>query len=74
MSVSAVSVHRWTREEYERLAEDGFFGQQGRVELIEGIVYDMSPQKSLHASGVGARRAPLGPEAVRPVLKQYAPS
>jgi len=52
MTVSAISVHRWTREEYERLAEDGFFGPEGRVELIEGIVYDMSPQKSLHAAGV----------------------
>jgi len=29
-----------------------FFGPEGRVELIEGIVYDMSPQKSLHAAGV----------------------
>ena len=52
MAVSAVNVHQWTREEYERLAADGFFGPEGRVELVEGIVYDMSPQKSLHASGV----------------------
>jgi len=52
MAVSAVNIHRWTREEYERLAEDGFFGSEGRVELIEGIVYDMSPQKSLRAAGV----------------------
>ncbi|HEV7515549.1 MAG TPA: hypothetical protein VGR07_04545 [Thermoanaerobaculia bacterium] len=31
MTVPAVSVHRWTREEYERLAEDGFFEQEGRA-------------------------------------------
>jgi len=50
MSVSAVSVHRWTREEYERLAEDGFFQPEERVELVEGIVYDMPPQDSFHAT------------------------
>jgi Uma2 family endonuclease len=52
MSVSAVKEHRWTREEYERGAEAGCFGLGQRVELIEGVVYDMSPQSTFHASSV----------------------
>lgn len=50
MAVAIDDTHRWTREEYERKAEEGFFPPGARVELIEGIVYDMAPQKSPHAT------------------------
>lgn len=50
--VDAVAVHTWTREDYERMAELGFF-QDRRVELVDGVVYEfMSPQESPHATGV----------------------
>jgi Uma2 family endonuclease len=50
--VDAVTVHTWTREDYERMAELGFF-QDRRVELVDGVVYEfMSPQESPHATGV----------------------
>ncbi|HTQ81413.1 MAG TPA: Uma2 family endonuclease [Thermoanaerobaculia bacterium] len=52
MAVSAVNVHRWMREEYERAAAAGCFAPAGRVELIEGIVYDMSPRSSRHSAVV----------------------
>ena len=52
MAVAAVEAHRWTREEYERMAAQGYFAPDARVELIDGIVYDMSPQKGPHASAV----------------------
>lgn len=52
MAVAANDVHRWTREEYERMAVKGFFAPDARVELIDGIVYDMSPQNGPHASAV----------------------
>lgn len=52
MAVAAVEVHRWTREEYERMAAKGFFAPDARVELIDGIVYDMTPQNGPHASAV----------------------
>ena len=52
MAVAEMEQHRWTREEYERMAEAGFFHPDARVELIEGIVYDMAPQKSIHTTGV----------------------
>ena len=52
MAVAANDVHRWTREEYERMAAEGLFAPDARVELIDGIVYNMSPQKGPHASAV----------------------
>lgn len=32
------------------MAAEGFFPPDQRVELVEGIVYDMAPQNSLHAT------------------------
>ena len=42
---------RWTREEYYRLAETGFFANR-RVMLIEGVVYVMCPQNEPHVQGI----------------------
>jgi Uma2 family endonuclease len=42
---------RWTKEEYYRLGELGFFRGQ-KVELIEGELMVASPQKSLHSAVV----------------------
>jgi Uma2 family endonuclease len=50
MTVAANDVHRWTRDEYERMAAEGFFAPDARVELIDGIVYDTSPQNSPHTT------------------------
>ncbi len=55
---------RWTRDEFYRLAELGFFQDQ-RVELIEGVIYQMPAQKNLHSMGItlthDALRAVFGP-------------
>ncbi|HYU35005.1 MAG TPA: Uma2 family endonuclease [Thermoanaerobaculia bacterium] len=50
MAVAAVDVHRWTREDYERMAAEGYFAPDARVELVDGVVYDMSPQKGPHTT------------------------
>jgi len=42
---------RITREEYVRMAEAGVF-EGRRVELIDGMVYEMTPQLSPHASSI----------------------
>jgi len=42
----------WTREEYRRLTESGFFGQS-RVELIEGEIVSMPPQGPEHVHSIG---------------------
>ena len=51
VSVTPPQVHRWTRHEYHRLAELGFF-EGRRVELIEGQVIDMAAMKSPHAVAI----------------------
>ena len=42
---------RWTRNEYYRMAELGFFKGK-RVELIKGEIIEMTPMKSAHATAV----------------------
>lgn len=52
MSSSAIQVHRWTRDEYERMVEGGVFHPEERVELIDGDIFNMTPQGSLHATAI----------------------
>jgi Uma2 family endonuclease len=52
MATRAVDVYRWTREEYEQLAEKGLFSPGKRVELVDGVIYEMSPQNSPHATAI----------------------
>jgi Uma2 family endonuclease len=52
MATLAVDIRRWTREDYERLAEKGFFRPGERVELVDGVIYEMTPQGGLHATVV----------------------
>ncbi len=52
MGVSAVQTRRWTREEYERLIETGIFHPEERVELIDGELVVVTPQKSIHATAI----------------------
>jgi Uma2 family endonuclease len=46
-------AHRWTRDQYYRMAEAGIIGPEESVELIDGEIIDkVCPQKSPHALGV----------------------
>lgn len=57
---------RWTVAEFERAWKQGVFGPDERLELIEGEIYKkVSPQKSLHATGVG-----LSDEAVSRIFTE----
>jgi Uma2 family endonuclease len=48
--------YRFTREQFEEIADSGIFPPEARLELIEGrIVWQEAPMKSAHA--VGVRRA-----------------
>jgi Uma2 family endonuclease len=38
-----VALHRWTIDEFYRMAEVGILEPEARVELIDGVVVDMSP-------------------------------
>jgi Uma2 family endonuclease len=59
MTIAEPTVRRWTREEYYLMGEAGIF-QEERVELIDGEIIQMAPQKDTHALAVG-----LCNEAVR---------
>jgi Uma2 family endonuclease len=64
MSIVKPTARRWTRAEYYRLAELGLFRKE-RVELIEGEIIQMPPQKNFHAVAIGlaeqALQAAFGP-------------
>jgi|LakMenEpi03Aug12_release.lakeMendotaPanAssembly.Ray.scaffolds.fasta_scaffold147847_3 Uma2 family endonuclease len=47
-------LHRLTLDEYHWLIERGFFQPEDRVELIEGVLVDMSPLGPQHADTVDA--------------------
>ncbi|MBY0514888.1 MAG: Uma2 family endonuclease [Gemmataceae bacterium] len=49
---------RWTRAEYYRLAEAGFFAGR-RVMLIDGEVFVMSPQNNPHVTGIALTKDAL---------------
>ncbi|OKH28011.1 Uma2 family endonuclease [Chroogloeocystis siderophila] len=46
--MSTITAKRFTREEYHRLAELGFF-QDNRVELIRGEIFQMSAKGTSHS-------------------------
>lgn len=48
----AAAKHRLTVLDFHRMAEAGIFGEDDRVELIEGELFDMAPIVSKHAGTV----------------------
>jgi Uma2 family endonuclease len=52
MAIAAPGRHVFDVEEWERLRVLGFFGENQRVELIEGEIVDMSPIGERHAACV----------------------
>jgi Uma2 family endonuclease len=58
MATLAKEFRHWTREEYERLVAEGFFQPDERLELVDGLIFEMSPQSPPHAVAIRlARRA-----------------
>jgi len=52
-------VHLWSRAEYEHIVEVGGFHPAARLELLDGEIIDMSPQKSTRASACDLVEAAL---------------
>jgi Uma2 family endonuclease len=52
MLITNAITRRWTREEFYRLAESGFFGPEERVELIEGEIVVMAPPGPEHSDPI----------------------
>src|SRR5262245_40050035 len=59
MPTTQPKARRFTRCEYERMADLGFF-ENRRVELIHGEIIEMAAMKNLHAISMG-----LGEDALR---------
>lgn len=59
MAAPAIQSKRWTRKEYDRMAELGMFSPGDRVQLIEGDILTMAPQNSLHAATIGKTQRAL---------------
>ncbi len=45
-------VHRFSTDEYHRLIEAGGFDEDARVELIDGLLADMSPKTREHENAI----------------------
>ena len=58
-------IKRWSRREYDRLTEIGFFEPGDRIELIGGALVGAEPKGTAHETAVGlvedALRAAFGP-------------
>jgi Uma2 family endonuclease len=51
-AVSLPATRRWTRAEYERLVEQGVFGPEEHLELIDGLLVVREPQGARHAAAI----------------------
>ena len=49
---ATVTRHRWTVDEYYRMAEKGILAPDARVQLIDGVIFDMPPIGPEHAASV----------------------
>ena len=52
MNGAPVKTRRWSRLEYDRLIEDGFFHPAERLELLAGRLVVREPQGTPHATGI----------------------
>lgn len=61
-----LALRRLRVDEYERMIEAGILGEDDRVELLEGVLVEMSPQSPAHARVIRrlnrALATSLGPE------------
>jgi Uma2 family endonuclease len=45
-------LHRLSLDEYHRLIESGGFAEDARIELIDGLLLDMSPKSPAHENAI----------------------
>lgn len=54
VSEAEVAKHRFTVEEFRKMGEAGIFGEDDRVELVEGEILEMTPIGWRHVESVNA--------------------
>lgn len=52
MLITNAKTRLWTKSEFHRLAEGGFFGPEERVELIEGELVVIAPASPEHSEPI----------------------
>lgn len=52
LEAGRVRTRRWSRLEYDRLVEQGFFGGDERLELLDGLLLVKEPQSSTHMTAI----------------------
>ncbi|HTQ09587.1 MAG TPA: Uma2 family endonuclease [Fimbriimonadaceae bacterium] len=62
-----------TVDEYYRAAERGVFGPDEKLELLEGVVFELSPQKSPHASATFRVRQAVEEAIPEAVVRDHSP-
>jgi Uma2 family endonuclease len=76
-ATSPFQAKRWSRREYDRLIELGFFGPEDRIELIGGVLMVAEPKGTAHETALGltedALRAAFGSGWVVRVGSPIAP-
>ncbi len=50
--LTAAQAHRFSLEEYHQLIQSGGFDEDSRVELIEGVIADISPKTAEHENAI----------------------
>ena len=69
-------IHRLTADEYHQLIESGGFDEDSRIELVDGLLFDMRPKTPQHEKAIAfeivteltADHIGLAPIAVADVL------
>lgn len=52
VAIDISEVHRFSLEEYHQLIDSGGFDDDGRVELIDGLIVEMSPKGPAHENAL----------------------
>lgn len=71
--VGPVRLRRITRLEYERMGEEGYFGPDERVELLDGLVFAVTPPLPPHVWATHRIARQLRPVEDRAEVRVQAP-
>ena len=56
-----VRTKLWTRDEYDRLVRAGSFAPDARLQLIQGEIFEVTPQSAAHATAIRRLQTALAP-------------